>query len=204
MRIIAGQFKGRRLLSPRHQTTRPITDRVKVALFDIMTPRLADAAVADLFCGTGSLGLEALSRGVRHCWFAERDPSALDLLRRNLHAVGAAERATIWQGDIPRRLGRWLTQLEAPLDVVFLDPPYALARQWHEGPPAQVRAHASFLQALADALAPQGLVVFRTPKKLALQVDTSPLAPVGRKEYGTTALNFLQRQIEADRGRCNP
>jgi len=188
MRIVAGQYKGRRLLSPPGRTTRPITDRVKVSLFGILAPRLDGARVADLFCGTGSMGLEALSRGGGHCWFAESDRPALERLRRNIEAVGAADRATVWRGDIGRRLAGWLGELPERLDLVFLDPPYALARQWVSGPAS--RAGEAIATHLAAAMDADGLAVFRTPKELAVGGTFGPLMLQRRKLIGSMALNF--------------
>ena len=84
MRIIAGEFCGRKLLSPEGDTTRPITDRVKQSLFDIVSPYIEGAAVYDCFAGTGSMGLECLSRGAAHVTFFELDKSAGERLRRNI------------------------------------------------------------------------------------------------------------------------
>ncbi|MEO0586315.1 MAG: RsmD family RNA methyltransferase, partial [Planctomycetota bacterium] len=98
MRIIAGEHRGRRLVGPTDdRTTRPITDRVKEALFARLTAMglfgdFEAGAVADVFCGTGSLGLEALSRGARRCVFVDRDRSALDGLRENLEVLGEVAR----------------------------------------------------------------------------------------------------------------
>ena len=158
MRIIAGQFKHRRLLAPKGRTTRPLPDRVKESLFGILTPRLEGANVADLFCGTGSFGIEALSRGARHCWFADHDRSAIARLERNIETVGAGERTTVWSGDIERRLPAWLAQLPDRLDVVFVDPPYALGRRWAESPRCRV------LEALVGAVATDGVIAYRTPR----------------------------------------
>ncbi len=189
MRIVAGQYKGRRLLPPPGRTTRPITDRAKVSLFGILAPRLAGALVADLFCGTGSLGLEALSRGCEHCWFADRDHSAIDRLRRNIAAVGAEEKATVWRGDIQRRLSGWVTGLPGRLDVVFLDPPYEMARQWLSDPSGGAPEAIGAL--LAAAMAVDGIVVLRTPKALAVGEAFGPLALKRRKLSGSMALNFF-------------
>src|SRR5438094_5779339 len=87
MRIIAGEFRGRRLLAPESDTTRPITDRVKQSLFDILAPRMEGATVLDLFAGTGSMGLESLSRGAAAAWFFEADRPALARLRRNIEML---------------------------------------------------------------------------------------------------------------------
>jgi len=182
------------LLGPRGLDTRPITDRVKVSLCDTLSPYLAGAAVADLFCGTGSLGLEALSRGAAHCWFAERDRSAVELLKRNIENMGVAEAATIWQGDILHRLPSWLAQVPAPLDVVFLDPPYAMSQSWFAGDQQPQHGAVRVFDALANVLAPQGILLFRTHRLLALPGALECLALFRRKEYGAMALNFFQRE----------
>src|SRR5665213_2141962 len=100
MRIIAGEFRGRNILPPASDVTRPITDRVKQSVFDILTPLLDDATVFDLFAGTGSMGLECLSRGAKGVHFFEADRSALERLRKNVTALGLSDRATIVAGDL--------------------------------------------------------------------------------------------------------
>ena len=119
MRIIAGRWRGRALVAPPGSATRPTSDRTREALFSMLASRLGDLeglAVADLFAGTGALGLEALSRGARSCTFVERDPRALAALRANVAALGA-------QGaDI--RATSALGFRGGPFDLVFLDPPY--------------------------------------------------------------------------------
>ena len=93
MRVIAGQWKGRRLLSPVGSEVRPTTDRVKEALFNILGPRVSGAEVLDVCCGGGGLGIEALSRGARRAVFVDIAPQCLDLVRRNLKHCGAADAA---------------------------------------------------------------------------------------------------------------
>src|SRR3954471_19171067 len=100
MRIIAGEFRGRKLLAPESDTTRPITDRAKQSLFDVLAPQIPDAVVFDCFAGTGSMGLECLSRGASRVLFFERDRSAVTRLRSNIQALGVIERSTIVAGDI--------------------------------------------------------------------------------------------------------
>ncbi len=100
MRVIAGEFRGRRLIAPSGDVTRPITDRVKQSLFDILTPLLPDARVADCFAGTGSMGLECLSRGSAFVEFFETDRSAVERLRQNIKALGVAERCKVRPGDL--------------------------------------------------------------------------------------------------------
>jgi 16S rRNA (guanine966-N2)-methyltransferase len=191
MRIIAGEFRGRKLLSPAGDVTRPITDRVKQSLFDILTPVLPDARVYDCFAGTGSMGLECLSRGAAHATFFEADRSALDRLRKNIAAVGAADRAAVVAGD----LFRWF---DAPApgefpkaDIVFLDPPYRFLRER----PEDVRRLA---RTIAERhLAPAGTIVFRHDARDAL--DLPPLAATDRREYGGMVLEFLQSVEAAER-----
>jgi 16S rRNA (guanine966-N2)-methyltransferase len=186
MRIIAGEFRGRKLLPPEGQVTRPITDRVKQSLFDILAPVIDGARVYDCFAGTGSMGLESLSRGAAHATFFEADRPALGRLKKNVAALGVADRSTLVAGD----LFRWfeITRPEKKADVVFLDPPYRFVTER----PADVRRLAA---RVCDVhLAPAGTVVFRHDAKDAL--DLPPLAVTDRREYGGMVLEFL-RPVEA-------
>ena len=122
MRIIAGEWRGRRLVAPPGEATRPTADRTRETLFSMLASRLASfdgLAVADLYAGSGALGLEALSRGAAHCTFVETDRSALDSIRANLAVLGATARATMLSGSAAR-----LPPAE-PFDLVLADPPYA-------------------------------------------------------------------------------
>jgi 16S rRNA (guanine(966)-N(2))-methyltransferase RsmD len=193
MRVIAGEFKGRRLLGPPGRTTRPVTDRVKEALFATITPWLDGARAADLFAGPGSMGIEALSRGAAHCWFAERDGAAVERLRRNLAACGADDRATLWTGDIYRTLPARLAELPGPLDVVFLDPPYPDDARWLDADGE------ALLRALAGAMDPQAVAVFRTPQTLEAPPELGGLALKRRKVYGSMALHYYQPGPAGDR-----
>lgn len=120
MRIIAGEYKGRKLLTPRDRQIRPTTDKVKEAVFSMVQPVLSGAIVVDLFAGTGNLGLEALSRGAARCYFCDHARESLGLLRENISHFGAEDRARILAGDYEKTL----EQIPEPADVIFLDPPY--------------------------------------------------------------------------------
>src|SRR6476661_2428488 len=100
MRIISGEFRGRTIHPPATDATRPITDRVKQSLFDILSPDIEGAVVYDCFAGTGSMGLECLSRGAVKAVFFEQDRSALALLRRNIETLGVAKRSQVVPGDL--------------------------------------------------------------------------------------------------------
>lgn len=120
MRIIAGQWRGRTINAPKGDATRPTADRTREALFSMLTSRLGSfegLAVADLFAGSGALGLEALSRGAGSCIFVEQDRAALDALRAN------AERLQI-RPDIRATSVLALGPPPAPLDLIMMDPPY--------------------------------------------------------------------------------
>ena len=122
MRIIAGAWRGRPLLAPPGRATRPTSDRAREGLFSMLQSRLGsfeDLRVADLFAGTGALGLEALSRGAAHCTFVEKERAALDVLRRNVDRLGAADRA-----DLRAQAAEHAPPPRTPCDLILLDPPY--------------------------------------------------------------------------------
>src|SRR3954469_14973881 len=120
MRIIAGQWRGRPLVAPKGDATRPTADRTREALFSMLASRLGnfeELAVADLFAGSGALGLEALSRGAASCLFVEQDKPALDALRTNIAKLGA-------KADVRAQSVMALGVAPKPLDVILMDPPY--------------------------------------------------------------------------------
>lgn len=182
MRIVAGAWRGRRLVAPPGRATRPTGDRVRQALFDMLMHApwggravVEGARVLDAFAGTGALGLEALSRGAAHATFMERDRAALVALRANIAACGAGDRVRVLAVDATRP-----PAADAPCGLVFLDPPY--------GEALVPRA----LGALRDKgwLAPAALIVAETgvdeelaePAMLASRVHGVARITVWRKE----------------------
>lgn len=122
MRVIAGEWRGRRLAGPRGAATRPTADRARETLFSMLASRLGGfdgLRVADLFAGSGALGLEALSRGAAHCLFVEQDAAALNAIRVNVEALGARARA-----EVQVRSVLALGPARAAPDLILLDPPY--------------------------------------------------------------------------------
>lgn len=122
MRIIAGEWRGRKLIAPRGEATRPTADRTRETLFSMLTSRLGsfeDLRIVDLFAGSGALGLEALSRGASHCLFVEQERGALDAIRGNISALDCGARTTVESGSV---MG--LRAAHAPLDLILADPPY--------------------------------------------------------------------------------
>lgn len=122
VRIIGGEFGGRRLGFPDQRGLRPTADRVRETLFNWLAPHLPGARVLDLFAGSGALGLEALSRGAAHVLLVEQARTVAQKLRDNLALLGARDRAEVRQADARRLLAG---RPDAPYDIVFLDPPYA-------------------------------------------------------------------------------
>lgn len=124
MRVIAGEFGGRRLASARAAGLRPTADRVREALFSILGGSVEDARVLDLYAGTGALALEALSRGARSAMCVERSAGALRALERNVRELGLGQRVTIERGDALAYARRLRGETDR-FDLVFCDPPYA-------------------------------------------------------------------------------
>jgi 16S rRNA (guanine966-N2)-methyltransferase len=120
MRIISGAWRGRPLVTPKGDATRPTADRTREGLFSMLVSRLGsfeDLRVADFFAGSGALGLEALSRGAAHCTFVEQDKPALDALRANIAKLGA-------NGDVRAQSVLALPKVPQPFDLILMDPPY--------------------------------------------------------------------------------
>ena len=182
MRIIAGEFRGRKLLPPATDVTRPVTDRVKQSVFDILSPVTPGAVVYDCFAGTGSMGLESLSRGAARVTFFESDRSAVARLRTNIRTLGVENRSTIIATDLFKQLHDPRSGDAATL--VFLDPPYRFLRQM----PAELRQLASDLS--RGHLAAGAMVVFRHDANDELHLP--PLARCDLRQYGGMTVEFLQ------------
>ena len=123
MRIISGTSKGRKLVTPKNQSLRPTSDRVKESIFNILREEIEGRMVLDLFAGTGNLGIEALSRGAKRVIFVEKGRHALGLIKRNLTQFGLEERSEVLPIDAIRAIGI-LKQRGRSFDLIFMDPPY--------------------------------------------------------------------------------
>lgn len=186
MRIIAGQHRGRKLLPPEGEVTRPVTDRVKQSLFDILTPILPDARVYDCFAGTGSMGLECLSRGAAKITFFEADRSALARLKTNIAAIDNEHRCRV----VGKDLFAWFEKEspptgEKPATLIFLDPPYRFLK---EQPQMLLRLARQFAE---KHLSADGTVVFRHDAADLLELP--PLRRYDQRTYGGMELEFLTK-----------
>lgn len=178
MRIIAGECGGRRLFAPQGMSTRPTADRVKEALFSVLTPQLTGARVLDMFAGSGALALEALSRGARQAVLIDQDRRALAAIGRNVELCGMSARVQIKKGTVPGVL----TTLSGPFDLVFLDPPYC------QGLVAVVEP----ALLTADLLAPGATVVLETAAKSQETFSGACWECRKQSRYGDTALLYYR------------
>ncbi len=182
MRIVAGEFRGRRLTAPKGDATRPTTDRVREALFSTLAsiagPSLGGGVVLDAFAGSGALGLEALSRGCASAVFAEKDRHALSALRRNIAELNVGDRTTVLPVDAFSLGTR--TAASEPFALILLDPPYTLDQ--------------TKVSDLLESLASRGLL---TADAVVSWEHASGVhapwpkgfTPVKQKRYGTTEVD---------------
>jgi 16S rRNA (guanine966-N2)-methyltransferase len=215
MRIIAGKYRGRTIAGPPTDRTRPILDRAKVVLFDMLGTRLAipgqlpPIAVLDLFAGTGTLGIEALSRGARYCRFVERHRATIALLRQNLDALHVGAEAEITPGDATA--GRFPPPPAdeagvAQYGLIFVDPPYRMMQG-----PRPAKPILDLLQwiATSDVIAPPAVIVVRHDARGRVNLDLSPLIETTSRTVGTMTLRFMTRpdtrsHLSDVRSRSNP
>lgn len=177
MRIIAGRYRSRKLLSPpAGSTTRPIPDRVKESLFGILRGNVEGASVLDVFAGTGAIGLEAISRGAARCVFVERDKRVAEMLRANIRTLGCGDQCEVVVGDA---LGlSILARAPRPVDLIFFDPPYPMVLDAMPGGGWE-RVRGQFSR-LIDLLSDDGFAVLRTPWPF-LHPDDPAAAPAAEE-----------------------
>lgn len=179
MRVIAGEAKGIQLQAVPGSGTRPISDRVKEALFNILGGEVVDARVLDLFAGTGSVGIEALSRGATEAVFVEKRPKATAIIRANLQRTGLQGRGRIIKTDV----FKYLAGEPEPFDLVYVAPPQYQGL-WSKTLLA--------LDARSGWLAAGGLVIVQIFPKEHKSLHLSTLHPVDQRKYGSTLLSFYE------------
>lgn len=187
MRVIAGSAKGHPLAAVPGDSTRPITDRTKAALFSILTSAemVEGKRYLDLFGGTGAVGIEALSRDAGEVVFCEKNRAALQTLRRNLEATGVAERARVVGGDAFAYLARPDLQ---PFDVIYIAPPQYKG-MWLKA--------LQLVDARPELLRPDGFVIVQIFPKEWSEAALAHLVETDRRQYGSTALHFLMLRSDA-------
>jgi 16S rRNA (guanine(966)-N(2))-methyltransferase RsmD len=183
MRVIAGTYRSRLLVSPRGTATRPTSDRLRETLFNILATRIEGCLFADLYAGTGAVGIEAISRGASHVWFAENAPAALAAIGQNLAALKITRGFTIEDRGTGALLQR-LPKLAKPVDVVFLDPPYEAE--------AEYEGTLNFFGSVRGRLllAPDALVIAEHSSKSELPKRFGGLEHTRLLRQGDAALSF--------------
>jgi 16S rRNA (guanine966-N2)-methyltransferase len=186
MRIIAGSRKGFRLGPVKGRRVRPTQDRVREALFNILEQEGPFTNVADLFAGTGAMGLEALSRWSGSALFVDSDPAAIAGLRENLRRLKLEEAGRVQLRDLSRGLG-FLKKLGAPFDLIFLDPPYG--RDWC------LKLIPEILS--GPLLTDRGVLVLEHDQGDSAPERVGPWTAADRRRYGRTRITFY-RQTEGE------
>lgn len=195
MRIIAGTARGRRIFSvSKNLPVKPISDRIKQSLFDILRPRITGAMMLDLFSGTGNVSLEALSRGAMRTVMLDREPACIKNIHRNLEHLGFADRAKVIRGDVLKPLDFLLAYSDNEgYDIIFMGPPYRDINN------KMLALSEPALKNVADAklLAKNGIIVLQTHKTEEFAVpDTLEIYRV--EKYGDTLVHFLRAKTQKD------
>jgi 16S rRNA (guanine966-N2)-methyltransferase len=184
MRVISGSAKGRRLKPVPGTATRPITDRVKVALFDILAPDMRECLFLDLFAGTGGVGIEALSRGARRAVFVDIDPKSILTIRENLENTRLDGQASVIRSDSFRYLER--AEHES-FDMIYIAPPQ-YKEMWSRA--------LQMIDNRVDWLSPDGIAVVQIDPKETRDIPLSHLQEFDRRQYGSTLLWFFEKPGE--------
>ena len=178
MRVIGGKYRGSRLYSPKGRQTRPTSDRVRESLFGILGDLVLGVRFADLCAGTGSVGLEALSRGAWHTTFVEKARGSVALIQRNIETLNLApSQVEVWSSDVTR-----LTKPPVPWDIVFIDPPYVLAEN--------IVIRLAEREVIEDG----ALVILEHGQKDPIPVNGHALRMLDHRTYGQGSLTFYRKQ----------
>jgi 16S rRNA (guanine(966)-N(2))-methyltransferase RsmD len=184
MRVIAGSKRGSKLFTPRSNAIRPVTDRVKQYLFEILKYIVSGANVLDLFAGTGSLGIEALSRGAAFCTFVDNDPESIDLIKKNLIKLDLVSRAEVRKDSVENIL----LGMQTSYRIIFLDPPYEFAQTISLVNEIDQKR---YLQA-------QGALIVEHDERVNFhQHPFTNMKVVRGKKFGQTHISFFQVSEEA-------
>ena len=188
MRIISGTKKGMNLFSPDTMESRPYTDRVKESVFDVLFKYglIENRRVADVFCGVGSMGLEALSRGARAATFVEKDSRIIETLRKNIEKCGFVTAASVVRANA-FKVGAPLGFDEEKFSLIFIDPPYPLTQDVAAG-----SRFSEIMKVLPDQIADDGLILVRTHRNIELTENYQKLEIIDRRVWGNMAVAILR------------
>jgi 16S rRNA (guanine(966)-N(2))-methyltransferase RsmD len=176
MRVITGTAKSMILQVP-EKGTRPLTDRIKTSIFDLINEFIADANVLDLYAGSGGFGIEALSRGAKNATFIDLSGESVHLIQQNLEKTKLIEKGRIVQSKV----NDFIIQTDESYDIIFLDPPFDAVND-------------EDFSALSATLNDDGILIYRLPtRKKPEDIETFPLNQVYRKQYGKSIVMFFKK-----------
>ncbi len=189
MRVISGTARGKRLKAPRGMDTRPITDMIKEALFNVIGDKIITASLLDLFAGSGSVGIEALSRGAQMVVFIDNNAKSIQTIRENLSNCGFKENFELYRNDVFRAI-EILQQRQIKFNYVYADPPFTVPSIFNP-----------FLVAMdhSSLLTDQGNLIIRSPRKMNLTVKLSRLEEYRLDNYGESTLHYYRLTKEVIR-----
>lgn len=185
MRVISGFARGKKLFAPKDQAIRPTSDRVKESLFNILAFQLRGKVFVDLFCGSGAMGIEALSRGCRQVYFFDKSRDSIQLTKKNLDHCGFSSQEYVVQWMEYQRALDYLSRQKEKVDFFFMDPPYAMKEQ------GEVLKRIVEL----DLLAQDGWILLEYDVAHPPFWENSGLTPVDQRQYGNTGVLFFRNQV---------
>ena len=191
MRVIAGKFRSRQLRGLKGTALRPTSDKLRETLFNVLADRVAEARFADLYAGTGAVGIEAFSRGASEVLFVEKHGASVALIKKNLESLDIRERVRVIASDVVEALRKWISigASRMPVfDLVYLDPPYADERSYQD---------ALTLLGNSDLVAPEGVVVAEHRSSLDLADVFGKLERVRVLRQGDAALSFFKMRSKS-------
>lgn len=183
MRVISGKVRGLKLNTPKNEDVRPTTDRVKESLFNMINPYIMESNVLDLFAGTGSLGIECLSRGANNCVFVDVSKESISIVKSNIKKARVENESTVLNLDFKDAIGRLKVQGNK-FDVIFMDPPYYKNM---------------FIDALlkiddTSLLNEDGIIVIEHDSKDVFPESIGRLEKTKDKKYGNTTITFYKME----------
>ncbi|TAL15243.1 16S rRNA (guanine(966)-N(2))-methyltransferase RsmD [Patescibacteria group bacterium] len=177
IRVIAGKYGGRTIAAPNGHTTHPMSERIRNSLFNSIGAEIKDAVVLDAFAGSGSIGIEAISRGASSATFLDKDPLAGRILEENIKTLGIQSQSTTFHGGV----GAWTTRTNVRYDIIIADPPYN-------------NMQLSTVVKLFKLLKPNGLMVLSYPGRGESPPGANGVVVVDNRSYGTAALTFYRKE----------
>jgi 16S rRNA (guanine966-N2)-methyltransferase len=183
LRVVAGEYGGRKLKSLSGDNTRPTTDKVKGAIFNMIGPFFDGGVCLDLYSGSGGLAIEAVSRGMAHAYCVERNFKAMQIIKENVAITKEPEKFTLLKKDAKLALAAFIAE-EKKFDLVLLDPPYAKQQLIAE------------LEAMAgnNLFANQAVVVCETAKEVVLPSEIATLNQIRQQNYGITSITIYRNE----------